>query len=104
VSGTAGPASGMVDVDALLMLERAQEARGRFEALLAMAVEGTFPDNFPPAFTHLGLVQSALMVLYEAGGREAILGTHADRGRRITTRHAIGRRSSMVTPTSGSRQ
>ena len=58
-------------VDALLVLGRGAEARARFEALLAlgndlglypeeMAEDGAFLGNFPQAFTHLGLVQSAL--------------------------------------------
>jgi GH15 family glucan-1,4-alpha-glucosidase len=82
-------------VDALLALGREQEARERFEALLArandlglypeeMAADGTFLGNFPQAFTHLGLVQSALLLqLYANGGKEAVRGTHADRGRRM---------------------
>ncbi|WP_372623835.1 glycoside hydrolase family 15 protein [Falsiroseomonas sp.] len=85
-------------VDALLALGRGEEARARFEALLAlgndlglypeeMAVDGTFLGNFPQAFTHLGLVQSALLLdLYEGGGASAIRGTHADRWRRMSAR------------------
>jgi GH15 family glucan-1,4-alpha-glucosidase len=88
-------------VDALLALGRGDEARARFEALLAlgndlglypeeMAADGTFLGNFPQAFTHLGLVQSALLLeLYEAGGVEAIRGTHADRGRRMAMRRGV---------------
>jgi alpha,alpha-trehalase len=78
-------------IDALLALGRVEEARDRFEALLDLAndvglypeemgPDGTFLGNFPQAFTHLGLVQSALLLdLYEARGREAIRGTHGDR-------------------------
>jgi GH15 family glucan-1,4-alpha-glucosidase len=84
-------------VDALLALDRAEEARARFEALLArgndlglfpeeMAADGTFLGNFPQAFTHLGLVQSALLLeLHEAGGAAALRGTHADRSRRLAS-------------------
>ncbi|WP_191084580.1 glycoside hydrolase family 15 protein [Roseococcus microcysteis] len=85
-------------VDALLVLGRGEEARARFEALLAlgndlglfseeMEADGTFLGNFPQAFTHLALLQSALMLdLYEAGGAEALRGTHADRAGRIAAR------------------
>lgn len=83
-------------VDALLALDRREEAEARFAALLArgnelglfpeeMAADGTFLGNFPQAFTHLGLVQSALLLeLHAAGGGAAALrGTHADRSRRL---------------------
>lgn len=85
-------------VDALLALGRGEEARARFEGLVArgndlglfpeeMAADGTFLGNFPQAFTHLGLVQSALLLeLYAAGGAAAVRGTHADRGRRMAER------------------
>ncbi len=78
-------------IDALLALGRADEARARFEAILElandvglypeeMAPDGTFLGNFPQAFTHLGLVQSALLLeLFEAHGRDAIRGTHGKR-------------------------
>jgi alpha,alpha-trehalase len=78
-------------IDALLALGREEEARARFEALLElandvglypeqMAPNGTFLGNFPQAFTHLGLIQSALLMkLYEAHGREAIAGTYGER-------------------------
>jgi len=85
-------------VDALLLLGRGDEARDRFEGLIArgndlglyaeeMAPDGTFLGNFPQAFTHLGLVQSALLLeQYASGGVEAVRGTHADRARRIVGR------------------
>jgi alpha,alpha-trehalase len=78
-------------VDALLILGREGEARQRFEELLAlsndvglyseqMGEDGTFLGNFPQAFTHLGVLQSALMIeLYERGGVEALKGSYADR-------------------------
>lgn len=87
-------------VDALLALGRGDEARSRFEALLElgndlglypeeMATDGTFLGNFPQAFTHLGLIQSALLLeLYEAGGPSAVRGSHADRGMRIANGRA----------------
>jgi GH15 family glucan-1,4-alpha-glucosidase len=80
-------------VDALLALD----ARDRFEALLArgndlglfpeeMVTDGTFLGNFPQAFTHLGLVQSALLMeLHASGGAAALRGTHADRSLRLAT-------------------
>jgi GH15 family glucan-1,4-alpha-glucosidase len=89
-------------VDALLALDRVEEARGRFEALLArgndlglfpeeMAADGTFLGNYPQAFTHLGLVQSALLLeLHEAGGAAALRGTHADRSRRLAALRGEG--------------
>jgi len=85
-------------VDALLMLDRGDEARERFEALVErgndlglyaeeMASDGTFLGNFPQAFTHLGLVQSALLLdQYAVGGVESLRGTHADRARRMADR------------------
>lgn len=78
-------------VDALLALGRGEEARERFEALLArgsdlglypeeMAEDGTFLGNFPQALTHLGLIQSALLLdIFATGGAEAVRGTYADR-------------------------
>jgi GH15 family glucan-1,4-alpha-glucosidase len=85
-------------VDALLILDRGAEARARFEALLArgndlglypeeMAADGTFLGNFPQAFTHLGLLQSALLLeLHDAAGAGALRGSHADRARRMLPR------------------
>ncbi|SFL79402.1 glycoside hydrolase family 15 protein [Methylobacterium pseudosasicola] len=88
-------------VDALLWLGREVEARTRFAALRVLqndvgliaeqtAEDGAFLGNFPQAFSHLGLVHSALMLdLYEHGGRSAVQGTYADRTMRETdTRRA----------------
>lgn len=81
-------------VDALLALDRGEEARKRFEALLAcandvgllpeeMAPDGTFLGNFPQGFTHLGLVHTALVLdLYEQHGVAGVRGTYADRALR----------------------
>lgn len=72
------------------------EARQRFEELLAkandvglyaeeMGEDGTLLGNFPQAFTHLGLLQTALVLdLYESHGVEAVKGTYADRALRDT--------------------
>lgn len=87
-------------VDALLALDRRPEAEARFAALVArgndlglfpeeMAADGTFLGNFPQAFTHLGLVQSALLLeLHAAGGAAALRGTHADRSHRLAALRA----------------
>ena len=82
-------------VDALLMLDRGQEARFLFERLLSRANDvglyaeevdprtGAFLGNFPQALTHLGLVGSAVnLALFEAGGVAAVRGTYADRAAR----------------------
>lgn len=83
-------------VDALLWLGRETEARTRFDALRVLqndvgliaeqtAEDGAFLGNFPQAFSHLGLIHSALMLdLYEHGGRAAVQGTYADRTLRET--------------------
>ncbi len=86
-------------VDALLVCERPDEARTLFESLLAKANDlglyaeemypgdGQFLGNFPQAFTHLALINSALLLdLYEEGGADAIKGSHADRAKRTTRR------------------
>lgn len=88
-------------VDAFLMLDRASEARDLFERLLAKAndlglfseeidpVSNAFLGNFPQAFTHLALVNSAIhLQLYETGGAPALAGTHADRATRATMANA----------------
>ncbi|HSP26549.1 MAG TPA: glycoside hydrolase family 15 protein [Saliniramus sp.] len=78
-------------IDALLLLDRKDEARKRFEGILAqgndvgllseeMGEDGTFLGNFPQGLTHLGLLQSALMLdLHDNHGVEGIRGTYADR-------------------------
>ncbi len=78
-------------VDALLALDRGDEARAVFEDMLGrandvglyseeMAGDGRFLGNFPQAFTHLGLIHSALALdLYERGGAAAVRGSYADR-------------------------
>jgi GH15 family glucan-1,4-alpha-glucosidase len=86
-------------VDALLMCGRAEEARALFERLLTKAndvglyaeeidpVNGTFLGNYPQAFTHLALINSAIHLrLHEEGGAEALSGTHADRSKRAAER------------------
>jgi GH15 family glucan-1,4-alpha-glucosidase len=90
-------------VDALLALDRGDDAESRFQALLArgndlglfpeeMAEDGTFLGNFPQAFTHLGVVQSALLFeLHAAGGAAAVRGTHADRSHRLAALRGTGR-------------
>jgi GH15 family glucan-1,4-alpha-glucosidase len=66
-------------VDALLMLERDDEARALFERLLAVSndlgllseeydpVEKRLLGNFPQAFTHVGLVNSAYNLSHHTG-------------------------------------
>jgi GH15 family glucan-1,4-alpha-glucosidase len=66
-------------VDALLMLERVDEARTLFERLLAVSndlgllseeydpVEKRLLGNFPQAFTHVGLVNSAYNLSHHTG-------------------------------------
>jgi GH15 family glucan-1,4-alpha-glucosidase len=83
-------------VDALLVQNRAKEARALFERLLAYANDvglyseevepssGQLLGNFPQAFTHLGLISSAtLLHLYDLAGSKGLQGTHADRARRL---------------------
>lgn len=82
-------------VDALLICGRAEEARALFERLLTKAndvglyaeevdpANGTFLGNYPQAFTHLALINSAIHLrLHEEGGAEALSGTHAERSKR----------------------
>lgn len=82
-------------VDALLMADRAAEATLLFERLLSKAndaglyaeevdpASGAFLGNFPQAFTHLALINSAIhLKLHGAGGIAALAGTHADRAKR----------------------
>ncbi|MGR3650647.1 MAG: glycoside hydrolase family 15 protein [Roseovarius sp.] len=79
-------------VDALLCTGRAEEARALFERLLEKAndlglyaeeldpQDDAFLGNFPQAFTHLALINSAINLdLYDTGGADALRGTHADR-------------------------
>lgn len=81
-------------VDALLFIDRAREAHGLYEHLLTCANDvglyaeeidpntHAFLGNFPQAFTHLALIQSATNLdLYEKRGAAALQGTHADRAR-----------------------
>ncbi|NUH64762.1 glycoside hydrolase family 15 protein [Sulfitobacter sp. S0837] len=85
-------------VDAMLCMGRATEARALFERLLAHANDvglyaeeidphdQAFLGNFPQAFTHLALINSAInLELYEKGGPAALRGTHADRVVRATS-------------------
>lgn len=91
-------------VDALLALGRAEEARALFERLLQKAndvglyaeetstLSGAFLGNFPQAFTHLALINSAVhLELYAHGGAAALVGTHADRAKRAIQPAGSGR-------------
>ena len=81
-------------VDAYLALGKHAEAQELFERLLEHAndlglyseeidpVTGSFLGNFPQAYTHLALVNSAAHLrLYEQRGRAALKGSDADRAR-----------------------
>jgi alpha,alpha-trehalase len=82
-------------VDALLVTGRPAEARTLFERLLGLSndlglfpeevdgANGSFLGNFPQAFTHLALVNSAVhLELHKHGGDAALRGTQADRAAR----------------------
>ena len=82
-------------VDALLLLDRPNDARALFERLLGHANDvglyaeeidtktGAHLGNFPQAFTHLALISSAtLLHLYDMAGAKGVRGTHADRAKR----------------------
>lgn len=82
-------------VDAKLAAGRIEEARGLFERLLGYAndvglyaeevdaTSGAFLGNFPQAFTHLALVNSAAHLdLYHRFGAAGLRGAHADRAKR----------------------
>ena len=83
-------------IDALVWLGRFDEAKARFTGLLDLAndvglypeeigEDGAFLGNFPQAFSHLGLIHSALVLdLHAAGGKPAVRGTYADRTLRET--------------------
>ncbi|MFS8064638.1 MAG: glycoside hydrolase family 15 protein, partial [Luteimonas sp.] len=82
-------------VDAKLAAGRIDDARGHFERLLGYAndvglyaeevdvASGAFLGNFPQAFTHLALVNSAAHLdLYQRFGADGLRGAHADRAKR----------------------
>ncbi|ESR24621.1 Glucoamylase [Lutibaculum baratangense AMV1] len=81
-------------VDALLACGRASDARVLFENLVGRANDvglyaeeidersGDFLGNYPQAFTHLGLIVSAInLELYEEHGEGAMFGSYSDRAR-----------------------
>jgi GH15 family glucan-1,4-alpha-glucosidase len=108
-------------VDALLCTGRAEVARDLFERLLEQAndvglyaeeidpTSHAFLGNFPQAFTHLALINSAINLdLHERLGVKALKGTHADRIIRTIslTKHApsdasstLGRKTEKGDPT-----
>lgn len=80
--------------DALLVLDRADEARSVFEAVVSRAndvgllseeidpASGELLGNFPQALTHLSLINTATnLALHEAHGASALRGSYADRAR-----------------------
>ncbi|MGF1623981.1 MAG: glycoside hydrolase family 15 protein [Alphaproteobacteria bacterium] len=82
-------------VDALLCLGKPEQARELFEMLLHRGNDvGLFAEevdernglllgNFPQAYTHLAVINSAVLLqLYQRRGARAVAGTHADRARR----------------------
>ncbi len=83
-------------VEALLAIDRPEDARALFERLLARANDvglyaeeidpktGAFLGNFPQAFTHLALISSAsLLHLHEMHGKHGLEGTNTDRAKRL---------------------
>lgn len=81
-------------VDALLFLDREEEAKDLYKRLLSYSNDvGLFPQvidpktqeflgNFPRAVTHLSLIHTAMnFTLYKTGGVEALYGIYADRAR-----------------------
>lgn len=84
-------------VEAMVVVGRLDEAEALFESLLSKANDvglyaeevdvrtGSFLGNFPQAFTHLSLISSAaLLQLCKDRGTKALIGTNADRAKRIT--------------------
>jgi len=82
-------------VDAKLAAGEVERARHQFERLLGRANDvglyaeevnprdGTFLGNFPQAFTHLALINSAVNLdLYERLGADGLQGSHAHRAKR----------------------
>jgi alpha,alpha-trehalase len=82
-------------IDAKLAAGRIADSRAHFERLLGYAndvglyseevdaASGAFLGNFPQAFTHLALVNSAVNLdLYERFGADGLRGSHADRAKR----------------------
>ena len=85
-------------VDALLAADRGKEAEALFEELLTRSndlglyaeqcgEDGAFLGNFPQAFTHLGVIHSAMALqLYRRDGVAGVAGSYADRADRIVER------------------
>ena len=85
-------------VDALLAVDREAEARSLFEHLVARsndlglyaeeidAQTGAFLGNYPQAFTHLGLIASAInLQLRERYGSDIVRASYAARAKRAVT-------------------